>query len=323
MARPFFLTLALSGATLACAFGCGGEEEGPAQAGGSGQGGAASELPYEPCPPGEAVGEFKIALASDYTSVGGSVLDGVSPAKAKVEVARVGACRLVKSENPLCDQACPGSAPLCAENNQCVAEPRTHDLGTVTVRGLVIPLEMSPKATKTYSNPPGLPHPGYEPGADLRIITSGGDYAPFELRGWGVSLLEVGPEPVRVAHGQPSVISWLAPETEGPAWVHASLNINFHGSNGAQIDCDFPDTGAAEIPAALIDGLIAEGTTTDPTLTLTRRSATSLAIEPGCVEMLVLSELALAIDVEGVISCRDSSDCSEGQTCIPVELFCE
>lgn len=312
-----------------CLTSCGGEE-GPAAAGGGPSlgGPEASALPYQPCAPEDEVGEFVIELASEYTRVGGRVSDRINPIQVSEVVASEGECQLLTPPTLLCDPGCPASTETCGAGNICVPLQRNHDLGTVTVHGMVVPLEMTPNAnTRSYANPaiPRLPHPGFEPGADLRITTGGGDYEPFELRGWGISLLELPPEPTRVQSGAASAVRWGAPAEAGPARMHVSLNINNHGSNEASVECDFPDTGEAEIPATLIDGLIAQGFSGDPTITLTRRTATSVAIEPGCVELLVSSGFEVDADVEGVISCDDRaevSECPAGQTCIPVERYC-
>ena len=165
--------------------------------------------------------------------------------------------------------------------------------------------------------------PGFEPGADLRITTQGGDYAPFELRGWGVSPLEVPPAPLRVQGGTAASVLWGAPADAGPARIHVLLEINNHGSNKARVECDFPDTGVGEIPATLIDGLIAQGFSGFPTLTLTRRTASSVAIEPGCVELLVTSVFSGDAEVEGVTSCNNPSECPAGQTCPLPERYCQ
>lgn len=291
------------------------------------QGGpAASELPYMPCAPEAKVGEFVIELASDFTRVGGKVFDGTAPSDVLVEVASEGDCRLLTPPTLLCDPGCPTSTQMCGANNTCVPLPRARDLGRVAAHGLVVPLEMTPNPnTRSYANPalPRLPHPGFVAGADLRITTAGGEYEPFELRGWGISLLEPSPEPIRVESGAPTRVSWQAPADPGPARLHVSLSINNHGSRQAWVECDFADTGAADIPATLIDGLIAEGVSGFPTITLTRRTAGSVAIEPGCVELLVASELSTDVDVDGIQSCNAPSDCPAGQTCLPLERYCQ
>ena len=157
----------------------------------------------------------------------------------------------------------------------------------------------------------------------MRLATSGGDYAPFSLRGWGVSALSLAPGPIVVEAAAPVLLSWAAPEVVGPARVHVALNVNHHGSSNAWIECDFPDTGAAQIPAGLIDALMAKGQSGFPTLTATRRSATSVGIEPGCVELLVVSEVISSVEVDGIVSCNTSVTCPLGQSCLPVERFCQ
>jgi hypothetical protein len=101
------------------------------------------------------------------------------------------------------------------------------------------------------------------------------------------------------------------------------LNINKHGSSEARIECDFPDTGSAQVPAALVDALFAMGQSGFPTITLTRRTATSESIEPGCVELLVTSAFSTEVEVPGLTSCDETHPCPTGQNCVPVTLVCE
>jgi hypothetical protein len=313
---------------LACSNGGDASGQGGSAGGLGGSGGVpAIELPYAPCAEADGVGRFEIELndVEGYTSVYGNVQSGVSPAPQPRELAREGDCRLLRDVPASCVPECV-SGEVCSLQQTCLPEPRNRSVGTVTVYGLIIDVRMSPNAvTQTYSNPaqPVLPHPGFLPGADLRLVTAGGDYGPFELRGWGVSALVLGPETIEVGAGQPTRLTWLPPDMPGPTRLHAELNINNHGSTKAKIECDFADTGAAEIPATLVDGLIAQGVSGFPTLRAERRSATSAQIEPGCVDLLVFSAIETSIQVEGITSCNDVMPCPLGQTCIPVEFFCE
>jgi hypothetical protein len=312
---------------------CGGGEAAPetegttAPLGGLGRGGiAASLLPYEPCAAEQAVGEFVIELASDFTRVGGRVSDAVLPSRVPDELAREGDCRLLESVVTTCAPACPVATQVCGRDASCVPLPRARDLGRVAVYGLLVPLGMTAnEVTKSYANPatPVLPNPGFLPGADLRLVTGGGDYAPFELRGWGISALGMSAEDSVVSQGRALPITWQAPEEVGPARLHVELNVNQHGSTSSWVECDFLDSGAAEVPATLIDGLIARGLSGYPTLTAARRTATRTLIEPGCVDLLVASEVVSDIQVDGIVSCDVSADCPAGQRCLPVERFCE
>jgi hypothetical protein len=331
--RPL-MVLSLGLLLVASSGACSGDDEGPTGGGGSaagggagstglGQGGvAAIELPYAPCDAAVRVGQFVIALGPGFTSVDGKVADAVS-SQVPDELGREGDCRLLKAALTTCTPACPAATQVCDRSSSCVPLPRAHDVGTVTVHGLVVPMTMSANAvTRSYTNAMILPAVAFLPGADLRITATGGDYAPFELRGWGVSPLVLG-EPIAVAPGSGTPITWQAPPVAGPSRVDVLLNVNLHGSSKAWIECDFADTGAGDIPATLIDGLIEQGLTGYPTLTATRRSATSQSIEPGCVELLVTADVTADVEVEGIVSCDTSAECPAGQTCLPVERFCD
>lgn len=277
---------------------------------------------YEPCPVEEDLGDFIIELATDYTSVSGKIEGAVDPETLTVELAREGSCRLVTPPGFNCDPPCAPSQ-WCGADLACATKPKALDLGTVTVQGLSARASMTPNPnTNGYSLAPPLPHPGYEPGANILLTTTGGEVEPITLQGWGVSLFELSQQ-ARVDPGMATALSWAAPSDPGPAHVAVSLNINLHGSNKAWIECDFPDTGTAEIPATLIDGLIAQGVTGNPTLSVARRTASSTGIEPGCVEFIVHSPIATPVEVAGLTSCVNTSECPDGMTCRAVEMFCE
>lgn len=334
--RCLRLVLCIGPCIALAASGCGSDgDDGVAAAGGSGGSGGsagsgsdvdASQLPYAPCSAESGVGEFLIDLGPDYTSVEGRVFDGINPSLVPTELAAAGECRLVTLPNLLCDPGCAVSTETCGTDNTCQPLPVAHDVGTVSVQGLARDVEMTPNAsTGNYRpGPPALPHPGFAPGATLHLSATGGDYVPFELWGWGISAFEAPAEPIAVDAGQPVTFTWTAPADAGPARVRAQLNINNHGSSNTWVECDFPDTGSAEIPATLVDALIAQGASGFPTISLSRRTATSAQLAPGCVQLLVSSSTALDVNLAGLVSCDDDdSQCPEGQTCKPIERYCE
>jgi hypothetical protein len=325
MARFLRCSCAAIGAWLALA-GCGSERPPLDTRSGALDGIDAGALPYEPCAADQRVGDFTIQLAEDYTSVDGQVYDGVVPKDVPIELAAAGDCRLLSSPSLQCNPTCLPSLEVCGAGNTCLPRPVARDLGMVTVQGLLAPVQMRANdVTKGYSKPAEarLPNPGFEPGADLRLSSSGGEYAPIQLRGWGVTLLEGVNNPVQVRAGQPVVVTWQAPEATGPARIHLNLNINHHGSNSEWIECDVVDEGRAEIPAGLVDDLLARGQTGFPTLTATRRTASSIMIEPGCVELLVSSEVTSDVSLDNFTSCSNAADCAPGQSCRQFELYCE
>lgn len=303
------------------AAGCGGDPSAPAADPGADDG---TPLGYQPCPTGQRVGSFIIDLTDEYTSVGGKVFDAVAPRDMPVQVSSLGDCTLFTTPVMQCNPGCDASTQVCGPDNQCLPQPEARDLGKVTVRGLLVPLELEPnRVTKAYTNPASaqLPQPGFEPGARLRLSTSGGDYAPLALRGWGVSLLQGVTNPIPVQAKQDVPVRWQPPDDPGPARVHLNLNINHHGSSTNWIECDVPDTGAASVPAGLVDALLARGQSGFPTLTVTRRSASSTQIEPGCVELLVSSESVSDVELDNFQSCSRAADCAAGQSCGP-EFYC-
>jgi hypothetical protein len=313
---------ALSGSLGA---GCGGGDD-PVEPGAGDRGGNdLTPLTYEPCAAAERVGSFTIELTDQYTAVGGKVFDAVAPRDVPVEVATDGPCTLFAAPVMQCNPACDATSQVCAEGNQCLPQPVARDLGKVTVRGLLVPLELEPnRVTKAYANPASapLPQPGFEPGASLHLSSSGGDYAPIALRGWGVSLLEGVTNPIALRAGQELALSWQPPADPGPARVHLNLNINHHGSTSSWIECDVEDVGSAHIPGALVDALLARGQSGFPTLTVTRRSVSSTRIEPGCIELAVSSESVSDVELENFQSCSSLVKCGPGKSCGP-EFFCQ
>jgi len=285
-------------------------------------GGDAANIPYAPCSAAASVGGFELVLDPEYTSLEGKVFDAVDPRLVDSEVASEGACRLVTPPSLLCDPGCAPSTEVCAPANQCVPVPAGRGVGAVSVSGLAVPVEMTPNGATANYRASGVPNPGFAPGADIRLSAAGGDYSAFELRGWGIGLLEVTSE-ITVTEGQPTVLQWAPPASTSPARVVVSLDVNNHGSTEASIECDFEDTGEGQIPASLIDALIAQGTSGFPSVTLTRRTASSASIEPGCVELDVMSTLDLDVTLTGLTSCDVDAECPDGQTCKPVERFCE
>lgn len=282
------------------------------------------DMPYAPCPGERRVGEFLIERAEDYTSVEGKVYDGVTPGRVPQLEASEGECQLLSLPVYSCSPGCPVATETCSAEGHCVALPQPRTLGAVQLRGMVVPVELAANAVTGGYRPRGaaLPHPGFDSGATLLLEASGGEFSAFELWGWGIfPLAEVSP--VRVTAGEPSVLGWPAPQAAGPGRMHVSLNVNNHGRNNAWIECTVADDGTAEIPAQLIDELLLQGQSGFPTITFSRRTVTSTELDWGCVQLAVSSSVSAGVSLAGLTSCNDSSMCPSGQTCRPLERFCE
>ncbi len=277
-----------------------------------------TELGYNPCDRAEKVGKFLIDLAEEYTGVEGEVLDGVVPQNNAETLLEDGECRLLGTRNLFCDPACI-PPETCNEEGTCILHPESQSVGTVTVTGMKIDIVMEPaEYSSLYFNPSQIPHPGFDPGADIRLAAEGGDFDPFVLLGAGIGpvVVEDKEEEIPLESDEPLTLTWEAPSIEGPARMHIELNINHHGGTPKWIECDVADTGSFTITAEFITELVGLGLSGFPNVVLSRRTADSVEIAPGCVELIVATEIVLPIQVPGLVSCADDTDCSDGQICL-------
>jgi hypothetical protein len=313
-ARRLALVLALVHALGACAGGDGGGVDA------SGQG--LTPLGYQPCGVDERVGGFRIDLAATFTGVQGAVADGIVPVNVPVVEQAVGECVLYRPRRLFCDPPC-GAVATCAEDGACIPYPVNHSVGSVTVTGLAVPLAMEPLApAHVYTNPEPLPHPGFATGAALALAAAGGDFEPFALRGVGVEAIEPVVTEVAMTPDQPVFVAWAPPaDANASTRVVLDLNIALHGGTPGRIECTVADSGELAIPADLATSLLASGASGFPTLILTRQTADSAHIGPGCVDLRVLAEVSLPVSVPGLVSCTEDEDCPSGQTC-QADLTC-
>jgi hypothetical protein len=283
--------------------------------------------PYRPCDQAARVGGFEIRLVDPgyhppFTGISGVVHNAVDPWTVWTEVAAEGECQVMVGRMLRCDPPC-GFRRICAPGNSCILEPSSQNLGIVTVTGLAREVVLQPiLGTGMYSAylDPGTVFPPAAPDAEIGLWTGGGVYAPFSLTGFGVEPLRFPGKGLRVVRGQPLPVEWTPPARPGAARIQIRLELARYAGIAARLRCDVPDTGSTAIPAALIDVLLDRGMSGFPEIGLTRRSVVSTTIEPGCVEFAVSSELVRDVEVEGVISCDDDTQCP-GQRC--VNSFCQ
>ncbi|MDX2022059.1 MAG: hypothetical protein SF187_17610 [Deltaproteobacteria bacterium] len=320
---------------------CGGSDEGAGGSGGkgatggSGGGGATGaggatqpqEANYRPCDPTSKVGQFELGMKTDngtsLTIFQGSVKDGVNPLEVFSVTQSSGVCRVSKQTIRQCSPACTGDTPLCGLDSKCVASPKQKDLGTLTLTGLTQALTATPSGTKFYTNKETIAYPGVTEGADVTLSSSGGDYPAFTLSTKGIAPLEVTSTTPAVKKGLPITLSWKPPLVSSGARVYMVVSLDNHGTTSQQLECDAPDTGSFEIPAALVDALSTLGVSGFPTMTLKRRSVESKTVGNGCVEFNVTAEAVLDLAVDGVTSCRTTEDCPMGKTCEDVRRVCK
>jgi hypothetical protein len=314
----------LAGALSLVSFGCGG-------GGGSltGTGGSSGSL-SAPCSPSARVGGFSVQLieldgSAPYASIGGGVLDGVDPAQVwQQKGAAAGACRLMVGPMLVCTTPCT-NPQTCGGQNQCITPPTQQSAGVVTVTGVgAAPITMSPSSSsKSYFAPVTDAYPPFVPGAPVRVQAAGATIPAFTLDSVGIEPLAFAGSGLTMSNGQPFAFTWTPPAAAGAARIYAKVEIGHHGGVAAQIDCDLPDTGSAEIPAALVSALIAEGVHGFPTLSLTRRTVVSANVGAGCVDFAVAAPVERSIGVcptptSCIVSCTEvgtATECPASQTC--------
>jgi sugar lactone lactonase YvrE len=251
------------------------------------------------------VGAFEVAHEESYSYVSGSVTDGVVPSAVPIELSSSGACRLVRQNNPHCDPSCP-SGQTCDNDGSCIPFPVNQSVGTVTIEGLLQPVEMEPTESGNLYFDTTLPHPAFEAGAPIKLTADGGD---LTLYGEGVEVLETSGDGWQVVPGQALNITWM-PGTDQSADITATINIDQHGTSPASLICEGPDTGCLTVPAELIDELIDLGVSGAASGSLYRRTVDSMEIDTGCVELSVFSHRPANVSVASDNDSESSADCS-------------
>ncbi|HEX2880929.1 MAG TPA: hypothetical protein VHO25_15460, partial [Polyangiaceae bacterium] len=281
-------------------------------------------IPEDPSAP--VVGNFAVTLVAatasrnGFTSVLGSVYDAPMPEQLAWEVAAAADdCELRVPSVPFCDPGC-SSDSRCAPGDECIAYPTTQDVGTVRITGLgTDDFEMT-ATSGAYQPPPAisLPHPPTDEGAAIRLLTTGGAFEPFEIETTGIAPLALGgPERVPLDGSEPLALQWEPPEDEQAARIQIRLDISHHGGLKGEITCDVSDDGEHEVPAELIEQLIALGTAGFPSFTVTRIASGSVNIPPGRVQLKVLSSTERFFEIPGIVSCNEDDDCGTDGTCAP------
>lgn len=319
---------ALAVATCAVAIGCGGGGNGGA--GGSGGGAGGSSAPVEAaCSLETRVGGFSVQLLEmagndPYASINGGVRNGIVPLEVWQQKGQAaGGCKLMAGPMLVCTTPCV-SPQTCGGQNQCIDQGTLQSAGTVTVTGVgPSPITMNP-LQNFYTASLVNPYPPFSPGAAVHLEAAGATIPAFAFDANGIEPLDFEPgNNLTMRNGEALVLTWTPSATAGPGRIFVNADIGHHGGIAAAIECDLPDTGSGQIPAALVSALIAEGTAGFPSLSLTRRVITSKTVGGGCVEFAIASPVEHVIGVcptpsSCVISC-DPGDptimCPTGTTC--------
>jgi hypothetical protein len=264
------------------------------------------------CPLAERVGGFIVAMEPEYSAFSGSVADGVVPVSVLEQVGAEGDCILLRRNNPFCEPLCmPGEA--CDFDGSCIPYPVNHDVGLVTITGLLTPVMVEPVAP-TYSYfDTGLMHPPFEVGSPIELTAAGGDYEAFELHGIGVPMVEPVADQLSLSTGRPVMVEW------GPVGAEATLRlvlyVDQHGLTPVFLVCESDDTGSITISPELVSQFLAFGVSGFPCADYYLQTVDSVDLTPGCVDFTVRSHVQTQLDVEGHTPCDAPADCPDGQMC--------
>ena len=320
---PLVLGFVVFGVACSSGAGSGTGGSGGGTGGSGGAAVAATQLAYKPCDQTKQVGGIAVELrramngGAAFTAFTGGVKSGVNPEAVWQELAKDGDCRVMVGPKP-CSTACP-SGKVCGGSNMCVDEPLLQDTGTLTLAGLSDAVSLMWMAGQGYSGSLTKgPYPPAAPEVEITARTAGGTYPSFTLAGRGIEPLEFAGTGLEVARNQALPITWRASAKNRSTRIHIKLDIAHHGGISARIDCDVADTGSTTISAALVTKLMEQGLAGLPSISLTRQTADSTTIAPGCVDFVVASQQERDIEVEGVISCTTTE-----ATCPPEDTGCK
>jgi hypothetical protein len=267
------------------------------------------------------VGGFLAGFQQTYSAFSGSVADGVVPLNVLEQVGEDGSCTLWRRNNPFCDPGC-DAGETCDFDGNCLPYPSNRDVGIVTVTGLAKPVELEP-VPPTYSYfDTMLPHPGFEPGALITLQTTGGDYSPMLLHGYGVEMVVPTADELFLDGDLPLEVEW----TPGDAGVTMRLQVavDQHGISPLAMICSVPaDAGTLTISGALITQFLENGISGFPSADFYFETVDSVELEPGCVDFAVRSHDQLLVRVAGHTPCNVTADCPKGETCDVMNQTCE
>jgi hypothetical protein len=196
--------------------------------------------------------------------------------------------------------------------------PAAQNVGVVQVEGLGSePVAMDPFPPSFAYQSTALPYPPCQEGDAVRLVA---DSFSAQTRCIAPLMID-GTDVISVKRDQPVKLVWDAPLQTDLARMQIRLDVSHHGGKKGEIDCDVPDTGAFDIPAALVTALVDLGLAGYPTIVLTRVASAPSTKQPG-VTLAVSASVEQEVDT-GIQSCTEDANCPTEQLCNTDKLTCE
>jgi hypothetical protein len=266
------------------------------------------------------------AAVAAQTSFIGFVTEGPTPvANRWVEAQSANGCTLYTPKAPFCDPAC-GSSAVCVSDDKCENNATPKAVGNITLKGLANgDVTMSPLGANSNYQPKAgvsLPYPPCAEGAAVSLAVEGGSYKAFELAAKCIAPLEFK-GPLKLVKGSAAKLEWTAPGDKKLARMTVRLDISHHGGSRGKIECDVEDSGSLELPADMVGKLLDLGVAGYPTVILTRAlSGGAASGEPKNVQLLVQEAVERTVEIDGLLSCTENSQCPSPKTC-QADLTCK
>ena len=244
-----------------------------------------------------------------YTTAIGRFFDGAQPEILALEPRLEQAeCTLFVPKAPFCNVPC--APAVCTSDDVCTDYPMPRAVGTLKLDGLGAAVSMEPTSSLLVYQSPSLAYPPCEPGAPVSASATGvalqaDCIAPLTL---------LGPDPLPIVAGSPLHLSWLAADDTSHSRLRIKLDVSHHGGSKGEIDCEVPDTGSYDIPAAMLTELLGLGLAGFPTINLNRVALGADVGNPH-LSLVLSSDITRAVDT-GIVSCVDATTCPDGQSCL-------
>jgi hypothetical protein len=305
--------------------GAGGEGGAGGSVGGGGAGaGGNSSGTTAPANGPSGLFEVHYIRTSSIADVGGVMRDGpvaelVVWDKKKTE----GDCSLYIPRTPFCE-ACP-TGQVCVDTNVCRAQPTGQSVGNVTLTGLnsaTKPLPLTFVAGN-YSSAETLALPACTVGDTIGLSATGdGAYPAFSIQAKCVAPLAMSnSSSVMLESGKAFTLTWT-PGTVADARITAEFDLSHHGGSKGQVRCEAADTGSLTVSGTLIKSLVDLGVTGFPWLTVVRVVTGTTPVGSGQAKLMVYSDEKFDLELPGLKSCNDSSECPSPQTCMVPSQMC-